>query len=170
MLGLLPGVLTNTIAFLKSPTDANIFVHLLVANIFLVGFNLLPAFPMDGGRVLRALLATQLGQLRATTIAANLGLAMAILFGVFGFVTQQVFLMVIGVFVFLAGQQELAMLRYRQANRSGEPLESLPVNEQEGHWTRPVSPRHPSVFTWDDRAGLWIEWRNGRPIHTISVK
>ena len=171
MLALLPGVLAGTIAFLKYPTEqANILVHLLIANIFLVGFNLLPAFPMDGGRVLRALLATQLGQLRATTIAANLGLAMAILFGVFGFVGQQPFLILIGVFVFLAGQQELAVLRYRQAHHRAEPLEVLPANEEEYSWPHHVSPGQPSVFTWDDRAGSWIEWRNGRPIHTISVK
>jgi Zn-dependent protease len=54
-----------------STTGGNIFERLLVANVFLVLFNLLPAFPMDGGRVLRALLAMKLNHTRATRIAAR---------------------------------------------------------------------------------------------------
>lgn len=54
--------------------------RLMAVNLFIVAFNLLPAFPMDGGRVLRAVLATALGRRRATAIAANIGQGMAILF------------------------------------------------------------------------------------------
>lgn len=67
-----------------SASSGNIFERLLVANVFLVLFNLLPAFPMDGGRVLRALLAMKLNYTRATRIAARIGQGMAVLFGFAG--------------------------------------------------------------------------------------
>jgi len=142
---------------------------LLFANVLLVLFNLLPAFPMDGGRVLRALLAIHLGQLRATTIAVQIGVAMAVVFGIVGLVTGQLMLPVIGVFVYLVGQQELAAVRYRYAYRSREPLDVIPVPEDEFDWPT-ANPRGEfSGFTWDSGSGRWIEWRNGRPVHTISV-
>lgn len=63
----------------------NFWLRLLTANIILVGFNLIPAFPMDGGRVLRAILATRLDHVKATRIAANIGRGLAVLMGIAGF-------------------------------------------------------------------------------------
>ena len=91
-------------------------------NVMLVLFNLIPAFPMDGGRVLRALLAMVLPYARATQIAAWIGQALAFVFGfmslvssVFGFtgLFSNPLLIFIALFIFLGAQQEAAMAQLK---------------------------------------------------------
>lgn len=82
------------------------------ANIMLVVFNMIPAFPMDGGRVLRALLAMRMGNARATELAATIGQGFAILFGVLG-VLYNPMLVIIAVFIFFAASGEAAQAQLR---------------------------------------------------------
>ncbi|OWY24790.1 site-2 protease family protein [Sphingobacteriales bacterium UPWRP_1] len=82
-------------------------VNLLMVNIMLVAFNAIPAFPMDGGRVLRALLALSMDRTKATRIAASIGQFIAILFVFAGlFYVKNPFLIFIGVFVYLGAMAE----------------------------------------------------------------
>ena len=89
-----------------------IFGYLGVLNIILCFFNLLPAFPMDGGRVLRAWLAKRMPLHRATQIAADVGKGFAILFGIIGLILFSPFLILIALFVYIGANMESAAVKY----------------------------------------------------------
>jgi Zn-dependent protease/CBS domain-containing protein len=80
--------------------------YLTAANIGLVLFNAIPAFPLDGGRVLRALLALRLDYARATAIAVAIGQGLALLLGLVGFTSGNYFLILIAIFVWFGASQE----------------------------------------------------------------
>lgn len=101
-----------------SSPGSGLLVNLMIANLALVVFNLLPAFPMDGGRVLRSLLAMRLPYLRATEIAARVGRWMALVFLAAAFAYGQLGLALIALFVFAAGTAELFEARRRAAGTS----------------------------------------------------
>ena len=82
------------------------------ANIILVLFNMIPAFPMDGGRVLRAVLAMRMGNARATELAATIGQGFAVVFGILG-IFYNPMLIIIAVFIFLAASGEAAQAQLR---------------------------------------------------------
>ena len=94
--------------------------RVMLANVFLAGFNLLPAFPMDGGRALRALLATRMEYTRATQRAAMIGQGMAILFGFIGLQGNPM-LIFIALFVWIGAGQEASVVQMKSA-LAGIPL------------------------------------------------
>jgi Zn-dependent protease/predicted transcriptional regulator len=89
-----------------------IFGYLGVLNIILFAFNLLPAFPMDGGRVLRAWLAKRMPLHRATKIAADVGKGFAIVFGLVGLFFFSPFLILIALFIYIGASMESTAVKY----------------------------------------------------------
>jgi Zn-dependent protease len=107
---LAPGLANGPIGSLLS--------DLLMVNVILAVFNLIPIFPMDGGRVLRALLSSQIGRLRATEIAAAIGQSLAVFAGIACLVAMiltgsPILLMqvVLAAFIYLAARSELGQVR-----------------------------------------------------------
>ena len=101
--------------------------RILVANVYLVVFNLIPAFPMDGGRVLRALLATRMEYLKATQIAAGLGQGLAFVFGFIGLFTSP-FLLFIALFVWIGAAQEASAVQMKTAF-AGTPIRAAMLTD-----------------------------------------
>ncbi len=103
-----------------SVSQGSFLERLMIVNIFLVVFNLIPAFPMDGGRVLRALLAMRMEYTRATQVAAGLGQGIAFVFGFIGFFTNPL-LLFIAFFVWIGAAQEASMVQMK-SSLSGIPV------------------------------------------------
>lgn len=113
----------------------SIFNYVFISNLFLGIFNLIPAFPMDGGRVLRALLAIPLDYVTATRIAATIGQALAFLFGFWGFLGGGFFMILLAIFIYMGAGQESQMVQIRQA------LRGLKVAQAYSRQTRTLSPQ-----------------------------
>ncbi len=90
-----------------------VFSYLAILNVFLAVFNMIPAFPMDGGRVLRALLARNRPYAKATQQAASIGRMFAIFFGIFGLLAFNIILIAIAFFIYIAasGEERHVMLK-----------------------------------------------------------
>jgi Zn-dependent protease/CBS domain-containing protein len=130
---LLDGTLAESIAQATAPETQGDVVHPLVetslsarllgTNLLLVIFNLIPAFPMDGGRVLRALLAMSINYVDATRIAAAVGQFLALLFGFLGLISGNFILIFIALFVWIGAAQEAEAVVQRSA------LAGVPVRQ-----------------------------------------
>jgi Zn-dependent protease len=109
--------------------SATLAQRLLIVNVTLVLFNLVPAFPMDGGRVLRALLAMKMGAARATAAAARIGQGFAALFVVLGLFYSPI-LMLVGVFIYFAAaaeQQTASFTSFASRLRVADAMEPAPL-------------------------------------------
>jgi Zn-dependent protease/CBS domain-containing protein len=129
--------LENPLSMLRDLSNLSllsVFNYVFISNLFLGVFNLLPAFPMDGGRVLRALLATRLPYVRATTIAVGIGQVLAWLLGLWGFLGGGFFLILIAIFIYMGAGQEGRMVQVRNV------LGSLTVDQAYSRQARSISP------------------------------
>jgi len=110
--------------FFQTITAQNFLVYLYITNIALVVFNAIPAFPMDGGRVLRALLSFRFDRVRATQIAAYLGQFIAVGFFVIGIMYNPI-LILISIFVFFGASGEYMMIRQMSMLRGHKVREAM---------------------------------------------
>ncbi len=169
---LAPEMPTRTLIFLLSDSMQRISVvgaitYLCFANLMLTVFNLIPAFPMDGGRLLRSLLAMVWNYSLATTIAVRLGQLIAILFAFFG-LSDNLGLLLVALFVFISGQAELQRIALRKVLERG----------QVRHYTkRAVRPLYPewslhSVLLLTQQSGhlAFPVVENGRLLGLLTVR
>jgi Zn-dependent protease/CBS domain-containing protein len=97
--------------YFQSITGKNFFIVLMFANLMLAVFNLLPAFPMDGGRIFRSLMAMYFSREKATYVAMNIGKIFALGLAILG-VFVNPFLIFIAIFIFIGAQKEYEQIRY----------------------------------------------------------
>lgn len=119
----LGGILLWLRSVTASPDLQFLSYWLGTANITLGIFNLLPAFPLDGGRALRSLLASRMGMVRGTQLAVRLSKVFAVLLGLLGFISINLLLMLIAFFIYATAQRELFYLlskKLLQSTRVGE--------------------------------------------------
>jgi Zn-dependent protease len=113
---------------LREPTDANLAERIAFGNLALFLFNLLPAYPMDGGRILRSVLALSRPVEQATRIAAGAGQGLAIVMGLAGLLWGNFMLMFVALFVYLGAFQEGAAARGRIFT-SGYPVSAAMITD-----------------------------------------
>jgi len=126
------------------PTSTNVLLEgrapflsrLMWVNIWLAAFNIIPAFPMDGGRVLRSALAMRMPYGRATRIAAEVGKAFALIFGIIGLFSNP-WLVLIALFIWMGAAAESAMVETR-TSFAGVPVEHVMITD-----IRTLAPRDP---------------------------
>jgi Zn-dependent protease len=124
--------------------------NLLWINVFLAGFNMIPAFPMDGGRIFRALLSNWIGRLRATEIAAGVGRFLAFGFGLYSLVNFNPMHIALAVFLYYAGSQELARVRAEEWHRRSRQTVDEGTRGEPGMWIAPAG------YQWVSRGhGIW---------------
>ena len=161
ILGLLAGFdlgLSRTpliFAGLSRVSVERIFDYVFVSNLFLLAFNLIPAFPLDGGRMFRALLASRMSYARATITAGVIGQGLALLLGVWGVRNFNLIWIFIAVFIYMGASYERKSVRIRsrlagvkvsQAYSKGIPplyadstvLDTLGVMQQTSHTHFPL--------------------------------
>lgn len=113
--------------------------QLLFVNVVMVAFNLLPAFPMDGGRVLRAVLSMRINPVTATRLAAGIGQMMAVLFVIFALLSRQPMLIFVAMFVWFSAEAEAADAQMRSLMKDVTAKQAMVSNF---HSITPASTLH----------------------------
>lgn len=151
----------GVLGFWSAPLVGPFLVNLLALNLVLALFNLVPAFPMDGGRVLRALLSGWIGRVRATFVAAGIGRLLAMGFGLFSLVHGMWFQVALSAFIYWAAGAELRSVLADESRRRFDRF------DDDGVWAAPPGYRWVSrgqgrwqlapitVHTHDRTAGPW---------------
>lgn len=116
ILGLYISYVQNVDLWAPAAISGGLLHNLFWINVVLAIFNLLPAFPMDGGRVLRALVSIKIGRVRATRVAASIGHIFAIAFGIIGLASNPI-LLLIAVFIWFGANQEYASVQMSRSFR-----------------------------------------------------
>jgi Zn-dependent protease len=169
------------------PYVETFFNRLFWLNVLLAVLHVLPAFPMDGGRVFRGALALSARRMRATEVASMLSSFIALLFLFAGMVwiiwlrdargpatSDPWWLIAMGIIIHVSGQQELMTVRYFASLQmtvptlpTGQPImvaaEQL-INEE----IRPREPGFTGVI-WNPKTRIWVVWRNGQPIRASAL-
>jgi Zn-dependent protease len=168
-------LLADNFALGITPSDghlANVFLErLLVVNVGLVLFNLIPAFPMDGGRVLRATLSWFTNRVTATNVASWIGAGFAVLFGVYALMppNPQPMLLILAFALFVMGRQEAMMVRMMERDRHRRQLwdeaEDIPTFGPYGRAVRAERvPTRTDGWVFDVGTREWTEYRDGFPV------
>ena len=115
-IGIICGVLLYALTLVQPTPVTGVLIYILgylaILNVLLFAFNLLPAFPMDGGRVLRAYLASRMPLHRATGIASTIGKGFAVVFGLLGIIIFSPLLILIAFFIYIGAGQESTVIHY----------------------------------------------------------
>lgn len=152
--------------------------NLVIANVVLCVFNLLPAFPMDGGRVLRALLSTRMTRIRATEIAVKVGTVVAVGLLLAGLAWETFGLIAIAIVVWLLGQAELGAIRFAEARGRfehharelfGDSAEVAEEGAAPDNAEGDLAARRFSGLAWDEQRRVWVQWVNGVPVREIPA-
>lgn len=117
LLALLCRLLGSGMALLGSTPLARLFFILSAVNLMLCLFNLLPSFPMDGGRIFRAFMTPRIGRLKATALAARIGRIMAVAFGFFGLFDGNFLLVFVAIFIYNAAGAEYRSVMAQHMNQ-----------------------------------------------------
>lgn len=163
-------ILTGDQPTLRDPTtdDVSFLVRLMGINVWLLLFNLIPAFPMDGGRVLRALLASRLGLVRGTRIAAALGQTLAVLGGLYGLTGRaSPFLILIAFFVFLGANAEAAAVETRVAGEGLQVSQMMVTDFRTIPMHAPLSQAVELLLSGEQREFPVVD-NTGRPVGILT--
>jgi Zn-dependent protease len=152
------------------------FNRLFWLNVLLAILHVVPAFPMDGGRIFRGALALSAQRLRATEVAALLSSFIAILFLLAGmiWISTVWWLIPMGIIIHISGQQELMSVRYFTLIQHPElssvhrSPEMVPVEQLFDEDSYPREANF-SGLVWNPRNRLWIVWRNGHPVSANAL-